>query len=145
MKHADSNSDPRPVDAEWIREVVAEYETPLLRHTVRFMRGDLERARDVVQDTFLKLWQTERSSVESHLAQWLFTVSRNRALDVLRKERRMTTLNGQPLPEAPEAAAEIAMKPDRLRDGEEGKREAIELLDRLPAKESEAIRLKLQA
>jgi RNA polymerase sigma-70 factor (ECF subfamily) len=55
--------------------------------------------------------------VEGHLAQWLFTVCRNRALDVQRKERRMTPLseveletreNGEPSPAAAAAQHEAA-------------------------------------
>src|SRR5690606_25592437 len=47
---------------------------------------------DVVQDTFLKLCREERASLDGHLAQWLYTVCRNKALDVRRKESRMTAL-----------------------------------------------------
>jgi RNA polymerase sigma-70 factor (ECF subfamily) len=44
-----------------------------------------------VQDTFLKLWQTDPDTVNGRLAPWLYTVCRNRAVDVCRKERRMKT------------------------------------------------------
>lgn len=144
MPDADSNAaaSDHTVNAGWVCAVVEEHQTALLRHVVKFFRGDVERARDVVQDTFLKLWQADRDEIEPHLAQWLFTVSRNRALDVLRKERRMTALNGQLERTAapPESSA-----PDRLIRADEGKRAALGLLDDLPEKESEAIRLKLQA
>ena len=53
------------------RAAVALYATRLLR--------DAETARDVVQDTFLKLCASEFASIDGHLAEWLFTVCRNRA------------------------------------------------------------------
>src|SRR3979409_1651602 len=57
--------------------------------------GAPEAARDVVQETFLRLCVQDRAEIESRLAEWLFTVCRNRALDVLRKERRMTRLSDE--------------------------------------------------
>ncbi len=149
MKQNDSQTTvplDKSVDSQWVRAVVEEFETPLMRHAARLLRGDVHRARDVVQDTFLKLWQAERSSVEPHLAQWLFKVSRNRALDVIRKESRMVTLNGQPPPSTEESGtATTDQRPDRILSESEDKRSAIGLLDELPEKQQEAIRLKLQA
>ena len=76
--------------SEWVREALHQFEGPLVRYAQR-ITGDLEAARDVVQDTFLKLCREDPATVDGHLSQWLFTVTRNRALDVHRKERRMTT------------------------------------------------------
>src|SRR3954471_23684533 len=75
----------------WVREAVARFEGPLLIYASRLL-GDAESARDVVQDTFLRLCGQDRSSVDGHLAEWLFTVCRNGARDVVRKEHRMTQL-----------------------------------------------------
>src|SRR5436189_2042695 len=83
---------PVPHDGQqWIRQAVDRFEGPLTLYAARLLGGDVERARDVVQDTFLRLWESDRASVDGHLAQWLYRVCRNRALDVRRKERRMTT------------------------------------------------------
>ena len=79
---------PEGSSAEWVREAVARYEAPLLRFAQRLL-GDADEARDVVQDTFLRLCAQPRDAVDGHLAEWLFTVCRNRSLDVLRKETRM--------------------------------------------------------
>jgi len=48
--------------------------------------GDNDRARDVVQDTFVRLWETDRSEI-AQLRDWLYAVCRNRAIDVRRRER----------------------------------------------------------
>src|SRR6266436_4738751 len=80
-----------PNRAEWMRSVLTQHEGPLLRYATR-ITGDLERARDVVQDTFLRLCREHPEKLNSHLTEWLFTVCRNRALDVVRKESRTRPL-----------------------------------------------------
>jgi RNA polymerase sigma factor (sigma-70 family) len=79
--------------AIWMRSVMDRHEGPLLRYTARILGGDLERARDIVQDTMLKLWKSDRFGVDDNAAQWLFAVCRNGAVDVLRKEKRMIGLS----------------------------------------------------
>src|SRR5690606_14952652 len=76
---------------EWLASALDRFEGRLLRYAQR-ITGDPHRAADVVQDTFLKLCREERASLDGHLAQWLYTVCRNKALDVRRKESRMTAL-----------------------------------------------------
>jgi RNA polymerase sigma-70 factor (ECF subfamily) len=126
-------------DAPWVRGAVAQFEGPLTLYAARLL-GDAEVARDVVQETFLRLCVQERAVVESRLAEWLFTVCRNRALDVLRKESRMTQLSDEqvhhclsPNPSPPDVA-ERREAADRV----------LALLDRLPAGQREAIRLRFQ-
>jgi RNA polymerase sigma factor (sigma-70 family) len=78
--------------AEWVRKAFEQYEGPLIRYAAH-ITGNTDQARDVVQDTFLKLCAAEQADVESHLAAWLYTVCRNRALDVRRKEVRVVSLD----------------------------------------------------
>ena len=59
----------------WIDAAIEQYESPLLRYARLFV-FDLESARDVVQDTFLKLCKQEEDLIRPKLAQWLFTVCR---------------------------------------------------------------------
>lgn len=126
-------------EAGWIGEAVDRFERPLIRCAVR-VTGDLEVARDVVQDTFMKLCDADRAKVEDHLAGWLFTVCRNRALDVLRKEGRMGRLK--------DSAAVVDRKPGSRPD--EGATEAelrrmiLEVVEGLSEQEQEAFRLKFQ-
>jgi RNA polymerase sigma-70 factor (ECF subfamily) len=98
----------------------------------------VHRARDVVQDTFLRLCEAERAKVDGHLAQWLYTVCRNRALDVGRKEQRMTALNESQSPTVaarPEPAADLSA---------DGAGPVLALLAALPPRQQEAVRLKFQ-
>ena len=56
--------------------------------------GDEEEARDIVQDTFIKLWNSQTISERSETVKsFLYTTARNKCVDVLRK--RKTTENAQ--------------------------------------------------
>ena len=75
-----------------ILSVLDQYEGPLTRYAARIV-GDIDTARDVVQETFLKYVSNGSPEDESKTAQWLYTVCRNQALDVLRKDKRMKPLS----------------------------------------------------
>src|SRR3954454_24576729 len=68
------------------------FERPLLQYATRIL-GDSDLARDVVQETFVKLQNENREQLDSAPAKWLFTVCRNGALNICRKEKRMTYLD----------------------------------------------------
>ena len=124
--------------ADWIGQTVAAYEGRLVRYAAR-LTGDLERARDVVQETFLRLCTRKRSAVEPHLAEWLFTVCRNRALDVRKKEKRMA-LYDQHLDEK----AGPAPPPEAGAEARETRSRVLQALGALPEDQQEVIRLKFQ-
>ncbi len=71
---------------QWIASAVVEFEGPLIVYAARIL-GDMDRARDVVQETFLRLCGQEQEVVRPHLLEWLYAVCRNRALDLLRRSR----------------------------------------------------------
>lgn len=73
----------------WVLSLLEQYETRLVRYAAR-MLGDEDSARDVVQHVFLRLCERGPEETEGRAAQWLFTVCRNRAIDVLRKRKRTT-------------------------------------------------------
>ncbi|MDA1229601.1 MAG: sigma-70 family RNA polymerase sigma factor [Planctomycetota bacterium] len=124
--------------AELIQQALEQFESPLIRYALR-LTGNLDRARDVVQDTFLKLCRQPVDGFDGNLARWLFTVCRNGAFDLQRKERRMTTaaeLSEQPslMQESPESTA-------MTRDSAEN---VFRMLDQLPDNQQEVVRLKFQ-
>ena len=122
-----------------MRSVLDNYQGPLVRYAAH-LTGDLDLARDVVQDTFLRLWKQKRRKVEGHLAQWLFTVCRNRAMDLLRKENRMNRMTGtanlEPVSTAP--------GPAQLLERRETLSRVLLALESLPPREQEVLRLKFQ-
>jgi len=125
--------------AEWVRAAVDRYAAPLTRYAA-LITGDLEQARDVVQDTFVRLCAEESGRVNSHLARWLFTVCRNRALDVQRKESRM-----KPLSEV-DISSQASSDPSPAAQAEqrETASKVLGLLARLPRNQEEVVRLKFQ-
>ena len=122
-----------PPTGDTLSEAVARHQAPLLRYAAR-LTGDADRARDIVQDTFVKLMAQPPGAVDGHLAEWLFTVCRHRALDVLRKEGRMKSLDSLPAGALPAATLERAETHDTL----------LRLLVLLPANQQEVVRLKFQ-
>lgn len=129
------------------------YERPLVRYA-QSITGDLEGARDVVQETFIRFARILSASDGTadvvpppssldlsdpkHIEAWLFTVCRHRAIDHQRKYSRIIPM---PLPDdrrsdepGPASAAES-------RDTEAG---LLRLLDRLSPNQREVIRLKFQ-
>ncbi len=130
---------PHDVDADWVRSAVERFEGPLTLYAARLL-GDAESARDVVQDTFLRLCAQAREHVDGRLAEWLFTVCRNRALDVLRKESRMTQLSDEQV--------QVRTSPDPgpadLAERRESAARVLGLLETLPKSQREVIRLKFQ-
>lgn len=131
--HDDSEKDRQ----QWLRETVDTHAPPLLRYA-RSLTDNIERARDGVQETFLRLVRAKREDVEHKIPPWLYRVCRSRIIDMARKEGAMTTLDdtrGQPTPEAtPALAAERSESAARARA----------FLKTLPGKEREVVRLKFQ-
>lgn len=76
----------------WMRSVLDQYEVPLTGYAMR-ITGDADAARDVVQETFLRLCSQDRCEVNGRLAPWLYTVCRSRALDAKRKSRRLAVVS----------------------------------------------------
>src|ERR1700730_2355611 len=80
------------IDDAQMDEILQRVGRPLLQYATRIL-GDSDRARDVVQETFVKLQQENRTELDHAPAKWLFTVCRNGALNICRKEKRMTYLD----------------------------------------------------
>lgn len=74
---------------------IARYHDPLVRYAMRIV-GDRERARDVVQDTFVRLCEAGEEVDHERMGAWLYAVCRNRAVDVRRREARLVPLEGEP-------------------------------------------------
>jgi len=124
---------------EFVRKALAEYESPLIGYAVGFLH-DVERARDVVQDTFIRLYQQDAEKIRHGLKTWLFTVCRNRALDVLRKEKRIVGLEEEEFARVPAARRD----PSERADIQERVGQVHEALSRLSENQREVILLKFE-
>jgi len=61
----------------------------------RFIRGNLrdeERANDIVQDSYEKLWRRVAEIDYMVVKSWLFTTAYNNMIDIIRKEKRIVAL-----------------------------------------------------
>jgi RNA polymerase sigma factor (sigma-70 family) len=125
--------------AAFVRGALASHQDGLLRYATRIL-GDPERARDVVQETFLRLWKQDPADIEDHLPEWLYTVCRRCALDVLRKEGRMSRFEEGQLENVPA----IAPAPGDAVEARDTAAQATDLINRLPPRQQEVIRLKFQ-
>lgn len=131
---------------DWLRSAIKKHEHGLVRYAQQFV-GDIERARDVVQDTFMKLCRHESSSKEgtqsrlsgSHLTKWLYKVCRNRAIDVARKENRMKSAPPNQFDEQLDAQAS---SPDAAMLEQERQESLLAQIANLSANQQEVLRLK---
>ena len=124
----------------WFAAALARFERPLVQYVRRLLAGDVDRARDVVQDAFLRLLAQEDPQVRSRLAEWLFTVCRNRAAELHRKEKRMS-----PFSEATAGGLVAGTpSPEEVLERRETISLALALLEELPDNQRTVLRLKFQ-
>lgn len=77
------------------RQIIEEYGNRLLR-TCYLILKDREEAEDVVQETFIKVFQKMDSFREnSGLYTWIYTIALNLSRDRLRKKKDMLTLEDE--------------------------------------------------
>jgi RNA polymerase sigma factor (sigma-70 family) len=115
------------------------FERPLLQYATRIL-GDSDRARDVVQETFVKLHNENREQLDHAPAKWLFTVCRNGALNICRKEKRMTYLDHELL----EARESEQPAPSEKLEAKEASGFLLKILGTLPPRQQEVLQLKFQ-
>src|SRR5882762_72380 len=121
---------------QWIQSAVLQFEAPLTLYAARIL-GDIDRARDVVQETFLRLCRQERSEVAPRLLEWLFAVCRNSALDIRRRHRIQASVA------VPTVTCPVAPPLKQVEDRELATR-IINMLQTLPDNQRMVITLKFQ-
>lgn len=136
---SDEIHDPQKEGGPLLREAAETHASALYRYALSLTRRD-DLAHDAVQETWLRLIKADQEKVAGHLAPWLFRVCRTRALDLLRKEVRMTPTDDKVIAAAPDAtpgpAARVEVSDTAAR--------ALELVDTLPENQREVVRLKFQ-
>lgn len=124
---------------DWIIGLVERYEKPLCRYALS-LAGDSGRAKDAVQETFLRLCKADRRRIEGREAAWLFRVCRSRVIDMQRKEQPMQTLT----PQQASSLAAPGHDPAESAIQDDSRQTLPHLINRLPERQREAIRLKFQ-
>jgi RNA polymerase sigma-70 factor, ECF subfamily len=130
-------------DASWVEaakqaafaEIVQEFEGPLQGFVTNMIGA--ARAEDVVQDTFVRAYRSIGTFEQRHengLSQWLYTIARRLALNVVRDRKsdalahsvRQTETGGPELSMVARQTSRIGIPGERLET-----REALSILDRL--------------
>jgi RNA polymerase sigma factor (sigma-70 family) len=133
MPDVDANA-----DSERMQGLLRRFEIPLLQFATRII-GDRERARDVVQETFAK-FQNNGAFQNPEPASWLFTVCRNGALNVCRKEKRMMYLDEELI----ESREDEQPMPFERIEQQEAAGFLLRIVATLPPRQQEVIQLKFQ-
>ncbi|RPI28103.1 MAG: sigma-70 family RNA polymerase sigma factor [Acidobacteria bacterium] len=124
--------------SDWLKSILEQHETALVRYACR-LTGDVEVARDVVQDTFVTLCRQGPGAVEDHVVPWLFRVCRNRALDIIKGRHPdcpITEMENR-MPDGHESPGDLLERKEKLAL-------ILELLETLPANQREVVALKFQ-
>ena len=119
---------------DWVLAAVERYQKPLLRFVAGIVGATL--APDVVQEAFLRLCRQQRSTVEGQLAAWLFTVARNRALELKRRDGREGRLPEEDDVRSPDSG------PQSKAERAQAMTRVSQLLEQLPERQREALLLK---
>ena len=73
------------INNELFDEIFRQYAKPLFYYAAKFVGDDI--AKDIVQDTFVKLWADQSLVITKSLNSLLFTTIRNRCLQQLEKQK----------------------------------------------------------
>ena len=132
-------SDPVEKIREIVERALRDYESALVYYVAGLLKGDHERARDVVQDSFMRLCNQDPEQIEENVKAWLYTVARNRAFDVIRKESRMVSSELVPDSEDVEGVdpANVSSRRDQTR-------QILRWVEDLPHNQKEVVLLRFQ-
>ncbi|MFN0130157.1 MAG: RNA polymerase sigma factor [Verrucomicrobiales bacterium] len=138
---------PKDAPQAGLLAALARFERPLVRYALGLC-GDLEQARDAVQDTFIKLSRdavrgatpATHDQVEA-LAPWLFTVCKNRVIDLHRKSSRLVPMDSAIIESIP--ASHPA--PDTALDRKDTARQLRQMIEELPEKQRHVLKLKFES
>lgn len=73
-------------------ESVDLYSDNLYRFVLKNIK-DIAKAKDIVQDTYLKFWEKKDQVNEAKIRSYLFTTAYHTLIDVLRKEKKQGSFN----------------------------------------------------
>lgn len=127
----------RSDDSEAFAELYRRLNQSIVRYIQRFV-DSTPQSYDILQDVYLKLWeQRQKIRPDTNIKALLYTMARNRSLNVIRKESRQTTLESTEL----DGLSSQGQMPDARFEAEVLKENVDEWLSRLPKRRAEAFML----
>jgi len=139
---ADAGSPPEAAKACDLTEIIAGYETPLLRYVGHLVNRS-EDAQDIVQEVFLRYCRWSRDADAAAVrnpSSWLFSVAHNLAQDALRRRQREQQAHRE-VGSAPAEAAECDAVDHIIRQA--ASERALAELKRLPEELRQVLVLKI--
>jgi RNA polymerase sigma-70 factor (ECF subfamily) len=119
-------------------EVIATYSEPLYRQIRRLVQ-DHDDAADLLQNTFLKAWQSlELFRGEARLSTWLYKIAVNESLSFLARERKRNNLSL----DDQESALANTIEADAYFDGDELQQKLRKAVLLLPEKQRVVFNMK---
>ena len=106
---------------------------PAMQRMAEHLLGSEEEAADVVQDCFVTLWE-EREKLRRVVNReaWCIMLVKRRCVDLLRKRKPTVEIDERTM----------ALAEEQVHDDEERLRLALRLVDRLPDRQAQVVRLK---
>ena len=129
---------PEPIRQQLLKAAEA-YSKPLEQYAFSLC-GCEHRARDAVQETFLRLVKRQTPiEPDARLAPWLYRVCRTRIIDQFKKEGRMTHTDQVPEPPPEEVNSRF---PSEETEANDSMSVVSKVLHTLPKNQREVVRLK---
>lgn len=126
---------------EAFEEIVGRYEKQLYHFALRLCRKK-DLAEDIVQDSFLRAYQNIQSfDARKKFSSWIFRIVHNRAMDILRKEKKYLDIDIEDLPEI-EDSKRLSEEIAKELDGLAVKQKMRTALEQVPVKYREVIILR---
>lgn len=106
---------------------------PAMQRMAESFLGNEDEAADVVQDCFVTLWE-EREKLRRVVNReaWCITLVKRRCVDLLRKRKPTASIDERAM----------ALAEEDCHEGEERLRLAMQMVDGLPERQAQAIRMK---
>ena len=114
--HQSKRPQPSPLADDAVRRLCREHRLPLLRYVSGLLRGDLQRAEDIVQETLVRAWMSTgvQPSGWTPSRAWLCRVAHNLVIDLTRSEQaRPDMITDHPLEAHPAPVDEMGRAIER--------------------------------
>ena len=106
---------------------------PAMQRMAEHLLGSEEEAADVVQDCFVTLWEErEKQRRVVNREAWCIMLVKRRCVDLLRKRKPTVEIDERTM----------ALADEQVHEDEERLRLALQLVDRLPDRQAQVVRLK---